>query len=228
MIYIGMDDTDTLQSRGTGALARSVAAEMARDYEVLGVIRHQLLRDSRVPCTKNNSSKGLLLADDGQVDLAAVAARVRGLMLADFIPGSDPGLCVTRSVPEEVVAFGQRVQRELVTQQEARDLAARYSIYLEGLGGDEMGVIGALAAVGLTAGGQAGRYIQVGRCRALQGLQSVEAVRAAGVDVIQTADAQPVTAGMVQTDGLRPARRAGRVVAVVEQRDGVWAPVRLD
>src|SRR5512146_1523354 len=90
MIYIGMDDTDTLQSRGTGALARQVAAELARDYEVLGVIRHQLLRDRRVPCTKNNSSKGLLLADGDQVELAAVAARVRGLMLGDFVPGSDP------------------------------------------------------------------------------------------------------------------------------------------
>ena len=133
MIYIGMDDTDTLQSRGTGALARNVAAELAREYQVIGVIRHQLLHDPRVPCTKNNSSKGLLLADgegrDGTaVDLAAVAARIRELMLADFIPGSDPGLCVTRTVPDEVVAFGHRVQQELVTQKEARDLAARHDL----------------------------------------------------------------------------------------------------
>ncbi len=86
MIYIGMDDTDTLQTRGTGALARNVAAELARDYEVIGVIRHQLLHDPRVPCTKNNSSKGLLLEAGNGRGLPALAERVRGLMLSDFQP----------------------------------------------------------------------------------------------------------------------------------------------
>jgi hypothetical protein len=228
MIYIGLDDTDTLDSRGTGALARQVAADLASDHTVVGVIRHQLLHDPRVPCTKNNSSKGILLADNGADDLSALAARIRALMLADFQEGSDPGLCVTKTVPTEIIAFGRRVQTELVTQDEARALAGKHGIYLEGLGGDEMGVIGALAAVGLTAGGEAGRYIQVGRCRNLAGLQPVAAVLSAGIDVVETRTGQVVTEGLVQADGLRPARRGGRVVAVVERRDDVWQPVRLD
>jgi hypothetical protein len=228
MIYIGIDDTDTLETRGTGALARQVAAELSRDYTVLGVIRHQLLHDQRVPCTKNNSSKGILLTDKGSDDLDALAARIRGLMLADFVVGSDPGLCVTQTVPEEIVAFGRRVQTELVTQDEARTLAATHGIYLAGLGGDEMGVIGALAAVGLTAGGEAGRFIEVGRCRSLTGLQSVTAVLSAGIDVVETRTGQVVTEGLVQADGLRPARRGGRVVAVVERQGDIWQPVRLD
>jgi tRNA(Ile2) C34 agmatinyltransferase TiaS len=227
MIYIGMDDTDTLDSRGTGALARFVARELAADYHVVGVIRHQLLHDPRVPCTKNNSSKALLL-DDAGVDVEVLAARIRELMLSDFVPGSDPGLCVTKAVPPEVVDFGRRVQRELVTQSEARELAAAHGIHLEGLGGDEMGVIGALAAVGLTAEGEAGRYIQVGCCRDLAGLQPLEALLAAGIDEVVTRDGDPVTDGLVQTDGLRPARRGGRVVAVVELAGGHWTPVKLD
>ncbi|HEX9115773.1 MAG TPA: ABC transporter substrate-binding protein [Anaerolineae bacterium] len=229
MIYIGMDDTDTADSRGTGALARRAAAELAADYQVLGVIRHQLLRDPRVPCTRNNSSKALLLEGGPAVDLAALAARVRAVMLADFIPGSDPGLCVTAAVPDAVVAFGRRAQAELLTQDAARDLAANHGLYLEGLGGDEMGVIGALAAVGLTAGGEAGRYIQVGCCRDLAGLQPVAALLAAGVARVETRDGRPVAEGLVLADNLRPARRHGVPVAVVEpDGDGAWVPVKLD
>jgi hypothetical protein len=228
MITIGIDDTDNAQSRGTGALARQVAADLAADYTVLGVIRQQLLRDPRVPCTKNNSSKAILLDDGDGVDLDALAARVRSVMLADYQPDSDPGLCVTRDVPAEVVEFGIRAQRELLTQDEARELAARHGIYLEGLGGDEMGVIGALAAVGLTAGGDAGRYIQVGQVRSLAGAQTVENVLATGIASVQTPDGRPVVTGMVQADGLRPARRGGRPVAVVQQAGDEWLPLKLD
>jgi hypothetical protein len=228
MIIIGMDDTDTAQSRGTGALARQVAADLAASYTVLGVIRQQLLRDPRVPCTKNNSSKAILLDGGDDINLNALAAHVRELMLADYVPGSDPGLCVARSVPAEVVEFGVRTQRELLTQAEARELAARHGIHLEGLGGDEMGVIGALAAVGLTAGGDAGRYIQVGRVRSLAGSQPVESVLAAGVAAVQTPEGHPVVTGIVQTDGLRPARRGGRSVAVVRQEGDEWLPLKLD
>jgi hypothetical protein len=228
MITIGIDDTDNAQSRGTGALARQVAADLATDYRVLGVIRQQLLRDPRVPCTKNNSSKAILLDDGDSVDLDALTARVRNLMLADYQPGSDPGLCVARSVPDEVVEFGIRAQRELITQAEARGLAARHGIHLEGLGGDEMGVIGALAAVGLTAGGDAGRYIQVGKVRSLTGSQPVENVLAAGVSAVQTPEGQPIETGLVQADGLRPVRRGGRPVAVVQQQGDEWLPLKLD
>jgi hypothetical protein len=181
-----------------------------------------------VPCTKNNSSKALLLDGGDGVDLGVLAARVAGLMLADFQPGSDPGLCIARSVPAEIVEFGLRAQRELLTQAEARGLAARHGIYLEGLGGDEMGVIGALAAVGLTAGGDAGRYIQVGEARGLIGPQSIESVLAAGVAAVQTPEGQPIVTGVVQADGLRPARRGGRAVAVVKQEGDVLLPLKLD
>jgi len=228
MITIGIDDTDNAQSRGTGALARQVAEDLALDYTVLGVIRQQLLRDPRVPCTKNNSSKAILLDDGEDVDLGALAARVRAVMLADYQPGSDPGLCVARSVPAEVVEFGLRAQRELLTQAEARELAAEHGVHLEGLGGDEMGVIGALAAVGLTASGDAGRYIQVGQVRSLAGAQPVESVLAAGVAEVQTPEGQPIVSGVVRAEGLRPARRGGRPVAVVQQEGDEWLPLKLD
>jgi tRNA(Ile2) C34 agmatinyltransferase TiaS len=229
IIYIGMDDTDTAESRGTGLLARNVAAALSEDFRVLGVVRQQLLRcEPRVPCTKNNSSKGLILEAKGGCDLAALAARVRGLMLADFIPGSDPGLCVASDAHADVIEWGRRAQRELLTKSEAIALATRHRIHLEELGGDGMGVIGALAAVGLTAGGEAGRYILVGQARSLTGAQPVAAVLAAGVAAVLAEDGTPVSSGMVRCDNLRPARRGGRPVAIVRWDGDAWVPVKLD
>ena len=228
MILIGLDDTDTLESRGTGHLARQIAAALALETRVLGVTRHQLLVDPRVPCTKNNSCAAIALNGDGHLDVADVLARVRALMLADYQPGSDPGLCVVRDLVPAVVEFGRRAQRQLVTQAEARALARAHAIPLVGLGGDEDGVIGALAAVGLAADGEDGRYVQVGRSRELSGLQPVSVLLAAGVTAVRTLDGRPVTDGLVQTDKLRPARRGGQPVAVVEWAGDHWLPLKLD
>jgi len=228
MFFVGLDDTDTLESRGTGRLARQIAAALATDYAVLGVTRHQLLVDPRVPCTRNNSSAAIILNANGNLDLTMLLARVRELMLEDYQPGSDPGLCVAGEVPAAITEFGRCTQNQLVTQDEARMLAAAHGIPLVGLGGDEDGVIGALAAVGLVASGEDGRYVLVGRSRELSGLQPVSALLEAGIFAVQTPDGQPVISGLVQTDKLRPARRGGRPIAVVEWRGGHWWPLKLD
>jgi tRNA(Ile2) C34 agmatinyltransferase TiaS len=244
MLFIGLDDTDNLESRGTGHLARQIAAALAADYAVLGVTRHQLLVDPRVPCTKNNSCATITLNErtngqgngDGYRDPKAAAEtgvdtlleRVTTLMLADFQPGSDPGLCVAWAIPPAVTDFGWRAQRQLVSQAEARALAAEHGLALRGLGGTEDGVIGALAAVGLAACGEDGRYVLVGRSRELSGLQPVSALLAAGIIAVQTADGQPVTDGLVLTDKLRPARRGNGPIAVVEWAGEHWLPLKLD
>jgi tRNA(Ile2) C34 agmatinyltransferase TiaS len=228
IVFIGLDDTDTLTSRGTGRLARQIAAALSADYPVLGVTRHQLLVDPRVPCTKNNSSAAITLNVDEGPDLAALLERVREMMLEDYQPGSDPGLCLAWDAPAAITEFGRRAQRSLVTQAEARGLAAAYGIPLVGLGGDEGGVIGALAAVGLAAGGEDGRYVLVGRSRELDGLQPVSALLAAGIHAVRTLDGQPVTDGLVRIEKLRPARRGGQAVAVVEWEDTCWVPLKLD
>jgi len=228
MFFIGLDDTDNLESRGTGHLAREIASALAADYPLLGVTRHQLLLDDRVPCTRNNSCAAITLDVDGDVDSAALLERVRALMLADYQPGSDPGLCIAHAVPDAVGEFGRRAQREIVSQEEARTLATEHGLLLQGLGGDEDGVIGALAAVGLAATGEDGRYVLVGRSRELAGLQPVPALLSAGIVSVQTADGQPVTGGMVQTDRLRPARRGGLPIAVVEWAGDHWLPLKLD
>jgi len=227
LLIIGLDDTDMLGTRGTGHLARAIADDLAQSYPLLGVTRHQLLVHPQIPCTKNNSCAGILL-DAPAADAQRVLERVAALMLADFIQGSDPGLCVAVDVPADITTFGCRVQHEIVTRADARDLAAAHSLPLLGLGGDESGIIGALAAVGLAACGEDGRYVQVGRSRDLSGLQPVAALLEAGIAAVRTRDGQPVIEGWVDTDRLRPARRGGQPVAVVEWTGAHWLPLKLD
>lgn len=228
MIIVGLDDTDSHESRGTGHLARQVAGQLSARHTVLGVTRHQLLIDPRVPCTKNNSCAAILLDGSERIDQVALLEQVKALMLDDFVPGSDPGLCVAESVPQGAVDFGRLVQRELVTQAAARHVAREHGLVLVGLGGDQDGVIGALAAVALAATGEDGRYVLVGGSRELAGLQTVSAIVGAGIDAVQTSDGQPVVEGLVLTDKLRPARRGGRPIAVVERAGDYWLPLKLD
>jgi hypothetical protein len=162
------------------------------------------------------------------LDPVALLDQVQALVLDRHQPGSDPGLCVAHTVPAAVTEFGRRTQRQLVAQDEAQSLAAAHDIPLLGLAGTGDGIIGALAAVGLAASGEDGRYVLVGRSRELSGLQPVSTLLAAGILAVQTLDGQPVSNGLVQTDKLRPARRGGRPIAVVEWVGDHWHPLKLN
>lgn len=225
--FIGLDDTDNLESRGTGHLARVMAKALAPDFHIHGVTRHQLLKDARVPMTAKNSSAAIIFEGEAY-PLEEIAEFARKVMLDDFQPGSDPGLCVASVVPDEIMAYGQRARREFLYQQEPRDLASAHGIYLEGLGGTQGGVIGALAAVGLAASGEDGRYVEVGSIRTLEGLLPVADVLASGIVSIRTPDGASVTEGLVQTDKIRPARRGGQPVLFVQQESDHWLPLKLD
>jgi tRNA(Ile2) C34 agmatinyltransferase TiaS len=96
MFFVGLDDTDNLESRGTGHLARQIAGALAEDWSVLGVTHHQLLVDPCVPYTKNNSASAIVVRTNDQaanlkLDVTTVAARVWAMMLVHPTPGSDPG-----------------------------------------------------------------------------------------------------------------------------------------
>lgn len=235
MIYVGIDDTDTLETPGTNQLARALAADVAADFRCRLIVRHQLLSDPRVPCTSKNGSASLLFEPRSAPGAAELVARLRQGMKERFIAGSDPGLCVTAVVPEAVQAFGKRCQREFVRQAEARRLASDCGVYLEGLGGTEDGVIGALAAVGLVAGQNDGRVVHIGQWPDdLTGPHRLETLRERGVEVRQLDGGESVAEGRVDVGKhLRPNLRGGRIVLFVtpagaESRAAcAWQAVRL-
>jgi len=84
-----------------------------------------------------------------------------------------------------VVEFGQRAQREVLKMAEAERVAQTVGCRLAGLAGTRGGMIGALAAVGLRAGGNDGRFTTLGRVRDLPGRARVQDILNAGVERVQ-------------------------------------------
>src|SRR5262249_29424712 len=99
-------------------------------------------------------------------------------------PGADVGFCVAEQsrVGPAVVDWGRRAKVEVLTMEEAHRIADESAIYLAGLRGDRVGVIGALAAVGLRASGEDGRFLELGELRAAVGEQPAAVFMAAGVE----------------------------------------------
>lgn len=221
--FIGIDDTDMPDEGGTGRVAREVAKRIARDHPVIGVSRHQLLVDPRVPCTRRNSCKVVHVAETLE-DLEEVASAVAQMVLPQCIPGSDPGVCVAHR-PRATHPFGRRVQTEIVTQEDARAAARDVEAVLLGLGGTRDGIIGAMAGVLLAAGGNDGRFVEFGACREVRGAQTVAQLLALGFDAVEERDGTPVENGTVHVPerGVRPElRRGGAVVVVDRAADGSW------
>jgi len=281
VIYVGIDDTDTLDAPGTNQLARALVKRVADRFPCRLIVRHQLLEDPRVPCTSHNGSASILLetfgpgggavgrphhnggavgrphhngerphhnsavgrphhnggrprhsASEGDSAISLLIDDLRAGMREWFVAGSDPGLCVAATVPEAIAEFGRRCQRELVSQSEARDLAAEHGLHLEGLGGTEGGVIGALAAVGLAASGNDGRVVHIGAWPDdLTGPQEIATLHARGIEVCQLQPRRTVTGGLIDVGKhLRPNFRENRVVLFVESAEvgpPDWQAVRL-
>jgi hypothetical protein len=222
MITVGIDDTDTLDHPGTNQLARHLVDQLRETWRAILITRHQLLEDPRVPCTRRNGCVAINFESNAFGSLAELEASIRAVM-ADWCPdGSDPGLCLIEgNAPSAVVEFGWRCQRELVTQADARTLAAECGMQLVGLGGTEDGVIGALAAVGLNATRDDGRVIFLGRSEIdhfdISGSYPVNRLKAFGVDEVRQLETENlVTTGTVALGKrLRPNYRDGKVVLFV-------------
>lgn len=159
-ILICIDDTDDLDSIGTGELLENLCAAMEKAG--LGragfVTRHQLLISDRIAYTSHNSSM-CCAAETG--DLPALLELAGSYLEANCAPSSDPGLCVFRcgEPAEGLSEFGRRAQREVLTKDDAYAAAAGYPgrVFLSEHGGSGEGIIGALAGVGLRLTGNDGR-----------------------------------------------------------------------
>jgi hypothetical protein len=233
MIYVGIDDTDTLDDPGTNQLARHLVRELSPQYCGRMIVRHQLLEDPRVPCTKKNGCASILFDTCDAANISTLIERLRDLIVPWCPKASDPGLSVAAEVRQSVIDWGLRCKQELVTQAEARNIAADAGIYLEGLGGTQDGVIGALAAIGLTATKNDGRVVHFGSGSDdwydVTGCLDVDDVLRHGVDEILTIEDEiPVSSGTVDVGKrLRPNYRQGRVVLYVARRGEAWEAVRV-
>jgi len=218
MIYLGIDDTDTLESRGTGNLARVIAAAIAQSHEVFGVTRHQLFVHKDIPFTSHNSC-AVIHVQAAESAMDRIFETAKKVMLADFVEGSDPGLSIAsdNQISSSLVAFAQDAKTVVVTQQRARELALNCGVRLEGLGGTNGGVIGAIAGVALASLQNDGRFLLKGRNRELHGACTVPEIVGAGIDEVLTLKGETVSNGLVQIPkNATPSYVLGKAVLFVE------------
>jgi hypothetical protein len=196
---LAIDDTDNLESRGTGFRARELAHLLMREglARVRGITRHQLLVDPRIPYTSHNSSACLVLASIGAPD--AVFDFACAYLLRASAEGSDAGVALVRKrrLPWDIIEWGRKAQSIVLAQPDAFALAERCDVRIAGLTGTGGGVIGALAATGLHATGQDGRFLWIKSLRALAGQQhSAEALAEATGAIAMTLQEPGTRAGL--------------------------------
>jgi hypothetical protein len=235
VIYVGIDDTDIVGSPGTNQLARKIVRRLGHVARGAIVCRHQLFFDPRVPFTSGNGSASIQLPHGEDIPRDELIASVRNEMRDFFVEGSDPGLAVATTASAEMRAFAARATAEMVDQQDARTVAARAECHLEGLGGTNQGIIGALAAIALAAGGDHGRVVHLGEWPwpdRFSGVQPVSAIRERGIADIRTATGEAFAGDEIDVGKhLRPNWRSGRVVLFVEppeQPGSPWRAQKLD
>ena len=217
IIYIGVDDTDIIGSVGTGKVARGLAARLIELGlgESLGVGRHQLLVDPRVKYTSHNSSKSLAMKTDSDIKefYEPAAEFIKGISQ----PGSDPGLCIAaeKDVDEEIETWGKRAKIEVLTMKDAIDMASGHKVFLKGLGGDNGGVIGALASVGLRSWGNEGRLVDLAGINDVKGMITVaELLKATPIEAVQDASGKLIGKNEVidSKDWMKPSLVGGRPI----------------
>lgn len=191
-VLICIDDTDSLDSRGTGELADLLAREVeSRRWGRCGsVTRHQLYVHPDIPYTSHNSSM-CFIADMDVAHLGALTEYASDFLAGESAEGSDPGLCIAVAErlarPEVLIDYGYRAKRSVIEMGEAYALAAESGIHLSSHGGTGQGVIGALAGVGLRLGGNDGRMRGSLVIPAADGIATVREILAHPlVDVVRT------------------------------------------
>jgi hypothetical protein len=235
VIYLGIDDTDIAGSPGTNQLARKIVRRLGHAARGAIVCRHQLFFDSRVPYTSQNGSASIQLPNGDGVPRAELIACVRQEMRDFFIEGSDPGLAVAPTASADMMAFAARAKVDVVSQTAARLVADSSGCHLEGLGGTNQGIIGALAAIALAAGGDDGRVLHLDGWPwpdEFSGVQSVASIRDRGVADIRTTAGEVFAGNEVDVGKhLRPNWRGGRIVLFVgppETPGSPWRAQKLD
>ncbi|MGI5879545.1 MAG: hypothetical protein ACOX6L_02970 [Syntrophomonadaceae bacterium] len=196
-IYIAIDDTDNLEIGATGQTANDLIKMIENNQwgNCQAVTRHQLLLHPDIPYTSHNSSM-CFIAEIKPEYLNDLIAEAGNLLQRESAPGSDPGLCIVieeqvlvRGQMHILVEFGYKVKEKVITKQEAYDLARQIDVHLSEHGGNGLGVIGALAAVGLRMTNNDGRFQGRLKLEAPEGLISVAGIKSnSQVERVQSLD----------------------------------------
>ena len=224
-LLIGIDDTDNKESRGTGYNSRQLAAAIEAENlgKVRGITRHQLFVHPDIPYTSQNSSACLEVTTNNYNEIKDFC---RNFMRQIGAIGSDVGLCIIQrdKVSEEIIKWGVDAKSIVLKMDDAVEKAHRNEIYLEGLTGTKDGIIGALAAVGLRAGGNDGRFIWLNSKKNLRDIEHdihkvEDLIKNAGIDMVQPIEKDVVNPSekVYLNNWARPVLRDNNSVLLIEK-----------
>lgn len=187
-LLVGVDDTDNLESRGTGFRARQMARGLADDglANIRGISRHQLFVHPDIPYTSHNSALCIDMDWLGG-PLSDLADYCRYDLETHSAPGSDAAFCIAEfdKVGQDVQDYGKSAKSVVLNKAIARDQASKAGFHLEGVTGDHGGIIGALACVGLRKSGHDGRFVWVKGVRDLKSVTTVaHLLNETGIDLL--------------------------------------------
>ena len=222
IVLLGIDDTDDASSRGTGHQARQLGKSLREEgiADLHAITRHQLLVDSRIDYTSRNSSACMVL-EPTQDDIASLLDFARKKLKSSSAPSSNAGVCLSElsAVHDEIQDFGRSAKNDVLAIGSARQLAEQKGMHLEGINGSGAGIIGALAAIGLHAAGNDGRFIWLPKLRELDGGYTVEELsKLLGVGIeTATGEEAPSSARIQAAEWMRPIMREGRAILLAER-----------
>ena len=132
IFYLCIDDTDNLDSIGTGTIAEQIRDKLINHgYGPFSLVtRHQLFIHEDIPYTSHNSSMCFYgeAPDDALPNIIKTASHHLDTVAAE---GSDPGLCVlqfdSESNYDELIAFGKDAKKKSINESRCAKLCEKKS-----------------------------------------------------------------------------------------------------
>lgn len=228
-ILVCIDDTDSLESRGTGALALDISQKILEKGWGMPkfISRHQLYVHQDIPYTSHNSAMCFEVEGVEGENLKKIRDLCIDYLERESAEGSDPGLCIVEldrlTGSEGLIEFGKKAKQNVLTKKDAYRTALKLGVHLSEQGGTGGGVIGALAGAGLRLGGDDGRIkgkYFVGH----QGevMTAKEILQSTNIDEIREENGEALQGQerIVLGEKVKAVLLGGRVVLLVERTEG--------
>lgn len=160
VVLIGIDDTDSKTSKGTGFLTRELGKqiEIKGFGKVLNITRHQLFLSKEINYTNRNNSACIEVSVCNYEGLVEFC---KEFVFRNSEKVAHPSIIFARleSISDEVIDFAKTAKDKIVSLKDAQALIKKNDFLAEFSGKKNKGIIGAIAAIGLRATGNDGRVI---------------------------------------------------------------------